>query len=197
MDTNLLWTVVKIVVVVFLTVDFARIAWTKREKWLTAYTTIDWRLMLVDAIVVAATITVVVVLITVSPNIMGFSWLRVFGASGTNINTIGSDIPYFGIVFVLLLMLALPWLAQIEEELFREGTGSWLEGFVRSVIFGFVHMLVGIPLGAAIALIIPGMFYTAMYFKGGVELSTKAHFQYNLIVVSLLLVSAIGHTLVG
>jgi hypothetical protein len=110
---------------------------------------------------------------------------------GTNIAFLGTDIKFVGIVICLLLLTGIPRWAGYEEDIFRLGTTDWWDGILRSIIFGFVHMLVGVPVAGALALSLVGMFFTHMYFVGGVELSTQAHFQYNLIIVSLALLGAV------
>lgn len=192
---ELIWSIVKVILIVVFSVNFAFIAWHSREKWMSAYCNISWSLMLLDLVVVMTTLSVCAGLYLLSPTIMGFGILRLIGGPATNVAAVGFDVPYFGIVFCLLFMACLPILAEIEEKQFREGTTSWSDGIRRSIVFGFVHMAMGVPLAAAFALIIPGLFYTAMYFKGGVPLATQAHFQYNLILVSLLLLISIGITL--
>lgn len=138
---------------------------------------------------------------------MGFGWLRLVNRlmdnapkryddgtpkmEGGNINLMGTNIKYVGVVVCLLLLTALPRFAATEEQWFRQGTVDWWDGIVRSLVFGFAHMLVGVPVVGAIAISAVGLFLTQMYFVGGVELSSQAHFQYNLILVSLLLLGAI------
>jgi len=183
-------SVAKIALTVSLSVTFATIAYNHRKR-LVAYRQISWLLMIQCLLVIVGVVVVATTLMVWLPTPMSWSWLSLFGSSGTNLNTVGSTIPYYGIVFCAVLFLALPELARIEEEMFRKGTTSWLNALKRSTVFGLTHMLSGVSLGIAIGLIVAGLFFSHKYFKGGVELSTQAHFQYNVIAISLLTVSAI------
>ena len=120
-----------------------------------------------------------------------FSWLNLFASKehpnpSTNVMVAPVQIPYFGIVFFLLLMLNIPRLAWIEEESFRLGTKTWKEAIPRSLKFGFAHMLVGVPVYAAIALGFGGMFFTWQYFRGGLRQSAFYHTLHNMLFLSLL-----------
>lgn len=109
--------------------------------------------------------------------------------------------------FFIALVFVLPFLAQTEERIFRQGCDDWVSIAKQSVKFGLVHCLVGVPLGAGIALIIPGLFYGLKYkcaFNRNIHVmdyrqaedeavmvSTVYHTMYNMILVSLLLLGAI------
>ena len=115
-----------------------------------------------------------------------FGWGN--GDGQNNIMFSGLQWKYYAMLFLPVLLFALPFLAWIEEEDFREGTTDWRNGIVRSIGFGLIHLIALIPLGAALALSIGGMWFTHHYFKGGVERSTVYHSAYNSIVVALLFV---------
>lgn len=183
-------TILTYMLIALLTVDLAYGAY-KYPRWRMAYRSLSLPLFLLNIPVLGAVAVAAVMLLRVSPGVMGFSWLNLFGQRGANINTAAADIKYFGVAFVLLLMVSLPRLAESEENLFRQGTTSWADGIKRSLLFGLVHCLVGVPLGVGLALSIAGLFFTALYFRGGTKLSTQAHFQYNLIVCVILLFSAV------
>ena len=114
--------------------------------------------------------------------------------TGTNINIIPYKFRYFGIVFVLLLLINFPYFAQFEETFFREGTTNWGQGIFRSFIFGFTHCLVGVPLAAGAAISLAGIWFTYQYMQGGVELSTVHHTSYNMTIGVLLLIVTIVNT---
>lgn len=108
---------------------------------------------------------------------------------GANLNVAPARIRFVGPFFILLLAANMPRLAWMEEELFRDGTESWTSGLVRSLVFGLVHCLVGVPIGAGFALSLGGLAFTYFYFQGGVDLAATYHTFYNLIVVAVLLLS--------
>ncbi|MDD3487678.1 MAG: hypothetical protein PHF35_04895 [Candidatus Moranbacteria bacterium] len=124
-----------------------------------------------------------------------WSWWRLFKPKGSdeyengkNINFIPTDIKWVGLLFCILLILNLPALALQEENWFRLGTITWTQGLYRSLLFGMMHCLVGIPLAAGIALTIGGLWFTHQYFIGGVDLSSLHHTTYNLILGAILLI---------
>ena len=177
------------------------------QSWLNAYKNINWGLMAVDLLVIVLLIVFVVNLYQVNPSVMGFGLFSIINSmlgkpkqynsdgtpklEGKNINLLGTDIKYFGIIVTLVLLTGLPRWAMVEEEIFRLGTVDWSDAILRSLAFGFVHMLVGVPFVAALGLSGVGMFFTLLYFQGGIELAAQGHFQYNLILFTVVLIVAI------
>ena len=133
--------------------------------------------------------------------VLQWSWLSLIAskedsAQGTNlVVAAGTNIPYFGVVFLALLFFNLPGMARNEEEMFRRGTKSWWDGVPRSLAFGMMHCIVGVPVAVGLALMIPGLWFTQEYFKGGIDRSTRVHAFYNMIMVPGLGVYAILATL--
>lgn len=173
----------------------------KHRDWIVYYRQIKLRLYIYIIPTIGLVIFVYTNLLALNPELFGASWIKALAgllgkdASGANISTAGINIPVIGILLCLLIMVQLPSWANAEEKLFREGTKNWIDGLRRSLLFGLVHMIVGVPFGAALALALAGLLFTYMYFKGGVELSTQTHFQYNLALLTILLLFAISITL--
>jgi hypothetical protein len=124
---------------------------------------------------------------------LSWSWLDLFAENGKaghgfNQNIAGATIPFFGVFFVILLFLNLPRLAEAEESSFRQGTKNWWHAVPRSIGFGLVHLVVGVPVWLALSLAIPGMWFTSQYFKGGISRSSMAHGLYNMVIASALFV---------
>lgn len=189
MYASVLGDVARVSVLTLISIQFATYI-IKGDEWKDFYSNLSLRLFLVGGVTLGAVILTYILLDEYVPG-MGISWLNLFDSEGENVIGFSDEVKYFGILVILLLMLALPKLAIIEEELFREGTGSWPEGIIRSLIFGMVHMIVGVPFGIGLALTIAGLVFTHQYFQGGVRLSALTHFHYNLIAVSFLLIGAI------
>lgn len=172
-------------------------------RWLHAYLNINWPLFAVEAVAMPFVIAGGLALYKLNPRVMGFGFVRIINRlmgkrqryfrdgtpelEVTNINLIGTDIKYFGILMCLLLLTALPSLAELEEGWFRAGTTDWWDAIVRSIAFGLVHMIVGVPVVGAVVITFVGLFCTYLYFQGGLPLAIQGHFQYDLILVSLLL----------
>ncbi len=91
-----------------------------------------------------------------------------------------------GFGFLLLLIANLPSLAYGEELQFRDGTRNWRDGARRSVVFGLIHCIVGIPLALGLALSLGGLWFTRQYFIGGVTRSTTYHLAWNFLLMLLI-----------
>lgn len=113
------------------------------------------------------------------------------GSGGANLVFSGLQWKWYALVFLPVLAIALPHLAEIEERSFREGTRNWKHGIIRSIRFGLEHLIMMIPIGAALALSIGGLWFTHQYFKGGRERSTTYHAAYNTILVMVAFVAII------
>jgi hypothetical protein len=138
---------------------------------------------------------------------MSFGWWTAIGGQGNPV-TGGTDrtsgtvfawlIPA---IFLTMLLPALPLFAEAEERIFRLGSERrTLWGRVgKGVQFGLVHALIGIPIGAALALSIGGWYFTLMYLRGykaggpeaGLLESTRAHTAYNFEIICLIVVALI------
>lgn len=124
--------------------------------------------------------------------VLDWSWMRLLGSSkGNNITAIGFQYLWFAPIFAILLIAAIPLLAKAEENAFRDGTRDWKHGIVRSVKFGLAHVIAGVPIGAALALSIGGLWFTHQYFKGGVQRSTAHHTAWNFTLIGIIIIALI------
>lgn len=100
------------------------------------------------------------------------------------------------LVFLTLLVPALPLFALREEEIFRRGAQSWTNArrLGKATVFGLVHAVVGIPIGVALALTIGGLYFTHAYLRSwratssereALLESARAHTAYNACIVVL------------
>jgi hypothetical protein len=96
--------------------------------------------------------------------ILSFGWWTAVGGEGNPVfgsteRTTGTVLSWLlPLVFMLLLIPALPLFAKREEEIFRLGAETWStpKRIGKAVLFGLVHALIGIPIGVALALSIGG-----------------------------------------
>jgi hypothetical protein len=149
-----------------------------------------------------------IVVLTAIPG-LDFGWWTAIGGSGNPVTggtdrTAGTVLEWIvPVVFLALLAPALPLFAEAEERVFRRGSefrSTWgRAGW--AVLFGLAHAIVGIPIGAALALSIGGWYFTWAYLRGyadggreaAVLESTCSHLAYNLeIVLLVVLVVATG-----
>ncbi|MCX6736203.1 MAG: hypothetical protein NTZ13_03920 [Candidatus Parcubacteria bacterium] len=123
-------------------------------------------------------LVLIVVMITtavfLSQNVpyLHYGWLNIILKNGGNIIiapvVVGTQSPYLAVrilppIFLFALLLAVPFMANFEERIFRKGYYTWGKMIQHSIYFGIVHLIAGISLAVAIALIIPGLFYAHKY----------------------------------
>jgi len=166
-------------------------------------------------LLLALTIVVAVLLVTYVPGLK-YGWMHLFVSNGGNAlmapvaDASSSDYLLLRLVpvaFCLAFLVAIPFLAKMEEEMFREGHTEWKSIWWQSTKFGLIHCLVGIPIGFGIALIMSGLFYAYHYKRAfeknidmmgyrmaeeeAVMVSTTYHAMYNSILITLLLVISV------
>ncbi|MDO8557799.1 MAG: hypothetical protein Q7S09_01235 [bacterium] len=113
---------------------------------------------------------------------------------GRNINFFPLHYPFLRYPFLAVFYFSLPVLAYTEELIFRHGFGvypttTWLDAAFRSLFFGLVHCIGGVPLRAGLILSIGGFWFSQQYFQGGLLLASVSHFIYNAIAMTYLLVA--------
>jgi len=154
--------------------------------------------------VLAAVVSAFLLLSLVPP--LRFGWWTLLGGQGNIV--FGSTEQTSGtawevvvpVVFVLLLLPALPLLVEAEERRFRLGAESWTTArrLFRGLQFGLLHLVVGIPVAAALALTLGGWWFTWVYLRAyrrtaspseALAESTRAHLGYDLVVIALVAAS--------
>jgi hypothetical protein len=138
---------------------------------------------------------------------LDFGWWTKLGGTGNPVvgvgpkeSTPGALQTIIPVVFVTLLLIGLPLLVEGEEWVFRKGAQfrGRAANFRRSVLFGLVHALIGIPIGVAIALSIGGFYFTWAYLRAwratgsedeALAESTRSHLGYNLVIAGLVIVA--------
>jgi hypothetical protein len=152
--------------------------------------------------VLTAVFTAVWLLWSVPP--LRWGWWTAIGGLGNPVTggterTSGTALEWLiPLVFLLLLLPALPLFADAEERRFRMGAEHWSTGrrIRRGIEFGLAHAIVGIPIGVALALSIGGWWFMYRYLRGvaaggmsrGLLESTRAHTAYNGTLVVLFLI---------
>jgi hypothetical protein len=138
---------------------------------------------------------------------LDFGWWTAIGGEGNPAVGVGRESATPGVletlipvVFVTLLIIGLPLLVEGEEWVFRRGAELRTRGANarRSVLFGLVHALIGVPLGVALALSVGGFYFTWAYLRawratGSEEAalaeSTRSHLAYNLVIAAIVIVA--------
>lgn len=166
----------------------------RRRTW-TIVRCIRPRHVLPVPAVLALVLTAASVLVLVPG--LDWGWWSAIGGVGNPVTgstdrTAGTTLEWLiPLVFVVLLLPALPLFAEAEEQRFRAGAEHWSfrRRAWRGVVFGLAHALIGIPIGVALALSIGGWYFTWWYLRGGVLESTRAHTAYNGTIILVLLVA--------
>jgi hypothetical protein len=200
-----------LVVVGYRLVTVARfsLAGARRRHIVDLVTGIRLRHLLPVPFVLALVLTVALLLMEVPG--LDWGWWTAIGGFGNPVTggterTAGTALEWLiPLVFVVLLLPALPLLAEREEQIFRRGDEhrTLPQRAARGVMFGLVHAVMGIPLGAALALSIGGWYFSWCYLRGyrrsepnsqrgALAESTRAHLAYNACIVTLLVVSLIA-----
>lgn len=168
-------------------------AWQGRHaSHLRWYRSITPLMLLQNVAVLAAIFAIAFGLLELDNPVLNFGWYTLLEQSmghddgGGNIITAPLSYPVLVAPFLLLLLFVFPRLAETEEMIFRRGTRDWPMGMRRSLLFGLVHMTVGVPLAVALALSIGGLWFTYQFFQGGTARSTPYHLAYNLLVLMLI-----------
>ncbi len=124
----------------------------------------------------------------------------VFGSSSTTMGTVWAWL--IPLVFMGLVLLALPLFANAEERMFRMGAQQWStrRRVLKVVQFGLIHALIGIPIGVALALSVGGAYFMAVYLRSYARLgstteatleSTRAHTAYNAVIIITVAISVV------
>jgi hypothetical protein len=165
---------------------------------------ISWRHLWPVPIVLTAVLAAAIALMSVPG--LSWGWWTALGGEGNPVfgssdATSGSALEWIiPIVFVALLLPALPLFAMAEERMFRAGAEQWSWGrrAAKTLGFGLIHTVIGIPIGAALALAIGGAYFMAVYLRrfaatgsrtDAVYESTAAHTAYNATIIVFVIIA--------
>ena len=102
------------------------------------------------------------------------------------------------LIFIALLILVFPFLANIEEKIFRKGASSWQGIIIRSVVFGLIHCIMGVSIGVGLAISLAGFYfatkYRKAYFKKLNQYTEKSYSTIKLAEDHGVFVSTVYHT---
>jgi hypothetical protein len=165
-----------------------------RQVW----TRIRWRHIWPVPFVLTGVLLVAIPLLMVPPlrwgwwSALGGAGNPIFGSSDTTSGTLWAWL--IPVVFMVLVVVALPLFANAEERMFRSGAQRWTNGkrVLKVVQFGAIHAVIGIPIGVALALSVGGAYFMSVYLRSyaltgsGAEAtleSTRAHTAYNALII--------------
>ncbi len=165
---------------------------------------IGWRHIWPVPLLLAVVIAVATALVMIPG--LSWGWWSALGGEGNPVfasseSTIGTFWEWLiPLAFMALLFPALPLFAYAEERMFRGGAEHWSAGrrVLKTIQFGLIHALIGIPIGAAIALSIGGAYFMWVYLRrfqtvatrdGALIESATAHAVYNGLIVIMLTIA--------
>jgi hypothetical protein len=171
-----------------------------RQIW----TRLRWRHFWPVPFVLAGVLLVAVPLLLIPPlrwgwwSALGGGGNPVFGESDTTTGTVWAWL--IPLVFMALVVAALPLFANAEERMFRSGAERWStrKRVVKVLQFGLIHALIGIPIGVALALSVGGAYFMSVYLRsyaltGSADEatleSTRAHTAYNTLIIVVVAVA--------
>lgn len=180
-----------VIVVVVLLARAARVAWARRDLACAVWRGIRPRhvagslglLVVVIGVSVTAATAVPVLgrglgdLFATTGNVV-FAPVDVAAeANGATTGT-GPNLTLLAVVtgFLGLLALLLPWFAFVEEEVFRAGAEAWglAQRLLAALVFGAAHLVMLVPLAAALGIAVAGFAYGEVYRRGTVRPSRPA-----------------------
>ncbi len=168
-------------------------------------------------IVIAPFVLVVVLIVAgllIQLPVLRWGWWTAIGGIGNPVTggteqTSGTFLEWLvPIVFLVVLLPAIPLFAQAEERMFRFGAESWSgpKRVAKAVQFGLAHAIIGIPIGVALALSIGGGYFMWCYLRRfnatgrpyeSMMESTRAHAAYNTEIVIVLLLAFVTLAVTG
>ena len=133
---------------------------------------IRWRHVWPAPLVLTAVVVVATLLLRIPG--LDWGWWTALGGggnpvTGTTDQTAGTPLEWIvPLVFLTMLLPAIPLFALAEERTFRRGCEqwSWPRRVRRTVEFGLAHALIGIPIGVALALSCGGAYFMVTQVTG-------------------------------
>lgn len=138
------------------------------------------------------------------PNFLTWSWINLLSDTQDSGNVITLAFTSRSIIFIslfwIILSMSLPYLAKAEEESFRSGVFGLKNRILKNIIFGLVHMIMGVPLYISLIIGLCGfifsIFYTKTFNKNShlgfdyadkiaTSVATSVHAKYNLIIITI------------
>ena len=164
------------------------------------WTNIRWRHVWPVPFVLTGVLLVAIPLLMIPP--LRWGWWSAIGGDGnpmfgSNTTTQGTFWAWLiPLVFMVLVVFALPLFANAEERMFRAGAQDWStrRRVLKVLQFGSIHALIGIPIGVALALSVGGAYFMAVYLRAYKRTSsvvaatlesTRAHTAYNALIITL------------
>jgi hypothetical protein len=107
-----------------------------------------------------------------------------------NIMLLPIKLRWLWLPYALLLAFCMPFLALLEEWLFRYGTTNWIHGLLWGTIaFGAFHLFSLVSVRMTIYLMVVGAILVELYMLDGIVAVFVLHAVYNLSALALIIVT--------
>ena len=162
------------------------------------WTRLRWRHFWPVPFVLGGVLLVAVPLLMIPP--LRWGWWSALGGDGNPV--FGSSTATTGtvwewllpLIFMALVVAALPLFANAEERMFRTGAQFWSRRrrALKVLQFGLIHAVIGIPIAVALALSVGGAYFMYVYLRSfaltgssseATLESTRAHTAYNATII--------------
>ena len=173
------------VAIVFLLARSARMAWRNRALALTVWRRIRLHHVAGSVVLLAVVLGVAIGLMLLVPvsgyglgSLVGLTGNAVFApveeaaargaaVAGPSAVLVSRLVTAGTALFLIGLLVLFPWLAYVEERVFREGleTASTLRRGWSALRFGLVHLIMLVPLAAALGIAVAGLWYGLVYVR--------------------------------
>lgn len=172
-------------VIVFLLARSARVAWRNRDFAVMVWRRIRLRHLAGSVLLLAVMLGVIVALAELFPittyglgSLIGLTGNAVFapveeaaarGAAVAGPSSVWAPrlITAGMVAFLAALLMLFPWLAYVEEQVFREGleSASLPRRAWAALRFGLTHLVMLVPVAAALAIAVAGFWYGHVYVR--------------------------------
>jgi hypothetical protein len=107
-----------------------------------------------------------------------------------NVTLLPIKVRFVWVPYALLLAFCIPFLALVEEWLFRSGTTDWVRGLLwGTVAFGLLHLFSLVTIRMTIYLMLVGALFVELYMLYGLVAVFVVHSVYNLSALALVVVT--------
>ena len=171
--------------IIVLLLRAAHAAWGNRDIAISVWRRIRLRHVAGSLVLLAVVLGVAIGLMTLLPltgigvgSLIGLAGNAVFAPveeaaarsgsmTGPAAETVATAVDLGSLVFLAALLLLLPWLAYVEERVFREGleTRSTAGRLWAALRFGLLHLVMLVPVAAALAISVAGLWYGRVYLR--------------------------------
>jgi len=135
-----------------------------RNRYRAPYILSVWRrftpILLVEVVLVYTAASALIYVLWAYVPGLGWGWYNLLNRGGGNY-FIAAPADFLAkplaVGFFLLVILLLPFLAEYEEKAFRKGKHKPDEWIPASIAFGFIHLIMGIPIAVGFGLTVVGL----------------------------------------